>query len=303
MKTPKSSTVAPPERAISSRNVVPTGTQNDFPSLTAPVTERNFSVTGTSRSAKLTLYSVSTLFTTQPTCGGHPAASGLRGEQRGDAVQRQLGRTRRSGYREVPLGDGSGQRGEVVLGSGGHDVPRTDRALGRRDGGRFRGLHQRPDDGHANLRSGRCRDQDDGRADSAAARSLSFDAQDAAGFGDGAHREIGLRPVQLLHGVLPALPAGLRCAAAQGDAQSRIYTDGRRHMESVVRIVLRVRAVHAVRVSRGPVSQRSLRSGQAGSARGGPQVRAAGSGGGAPDEGMPARAAVAIAPPFAGGRV
>ena len=30
--------------------------------------------------------------------------------------------------------------------------------------------------------------------------------------GDGAHRQIGLRPVQLLHRVLPAVPAGLRSA-------------------------------------------------------------------------------------------
>ena len=37
------------------------------------MTERNFSVTGTSRSARCTLYSVSTLFTTQPTCSGMPA--------------------------------------------------------------------------------------------------------------------------------------------------------------------------------------------------------------------------------------
>ena len=74
MNIPKSSTVAPPARVINSRKVVPTGTQNDFASLTAPVTERNFSVTGTSRSARLTLYSVSTLLTTQPTCSGMPAA-------------------------------------------------------------------------------------------------------------------------------------------------------------------------------------------------------------------------------------
>ena len=42
MKTPKSATVAPPASAISSRNGVPTGAQNDFGSFTAPHTERNF---------------------------------------------------------------------------------------------------------------------------------------------------------------------------------------------------------------------------------------------------------------------
>ena len=41
--------------------------------------------------------------------------------------------------------------------------------------------------------------------------------------GDEPHRQIGLRPVQLLHGVLPALPAGLRSAAAQGDAQPGLH--------------------------------------------------------------------------------
>src|SRR5215472_5206963 len=73
MKMPKSCTVAPPARAINSRNDVPTGAQNDFAWFTAPHTDRNFSVTGVSRSAIATLYSVSTLLTTQPTASGIPA--------------------------------------------------------------------------------------------------------------------------------------------------------------------------------------------------------------------------------------
>ena len=127
--------------------------------------------------------------------------------------------------------------------------------------------------------------------------------QDALAAGDEPHRQIGLRPVQLLHGVLPALPAGLRSAAAQSDAQPGLHHDRRRHLEPVVGAVLRLRPVHAVRVSRRSVSQGGLRPGQAGPARGRAEVRAAEAGGGAPHEGVPARAAGATAAAFAGGRV
>jgi Na+-translocating ferredoxin:NAD+ oxidoreductase RnfC subunit len=41
--------------------------------------------------------------------------------------------------------------------------------------------------------------------------------------GDASHRQIGVRPVQLLHRVLPALSAGLRRAAAQSDAQPGLH--------------------------------------------------------------------------------
>ena len=74
MKTPKSGSVAPPASAINSRKDVPTGAQKLFGSRTAPQTERNFRVTGVSCSAMRTLYSVSTLLTTQPTLSGMPAA-------------------------------------------------------------------------------------------------------------------------------------------------------------------------------------------------------------------------------------
>ena len=83
---------------------------------------------------------------------------------------------------------------------------------GGADGGGFRRVRQRHHDGHADLRPGRRGDEDHRRADRAAARSLPDDAAHALAAGDEPHRQIGLRPVQLLHGVLPALPAGLRSA-------------------------------------------------------------------------------------------
>jgi hypothetical protein len=54
-KTAKSGTVAPPACSITSRNVTPTGAQNAQGSRTAPLTDRNFSVTGTSCCARQTL--------------------------------------------------------------------------------------------------------------------------------------------------------------------------------------------------------------------------------------------------------
>jgi len=57
---------------------------------------------------------------------------------------------------------------------------------------------------------------------------------------------IGLRPVQLLHRVLPAVSAGLRSGAAQGDAQPGIHRHRRGHLEPVVGAMLRVRPVHAL---------------------------------------------------------
>ena len=70
---PKSGVVVPPANSISSPNGVPTGTQNDLGCRTAPLMETNFRVTGIPCFAKCTLYSVSTLFTTQPTWSGMPA--------------------------------------------------------------------------------------------------------------------------------------------------------------------------------------------------------------------------------------
>ena len=49
--------------------------------------------------------------------------------------------------------------------------------------------------------------------------------------GDAPHRQIGLRPVQLLHRVLSALPARVRGGASQGDAQPRLHAHGRRQVE------------------------------------------------------------------------
>ncbi len=93
----------------------------------------------------------------------------------------------------------------------------------------------------------------------------------------------------------PRYLLGYEVHAAQGDAQSGLHADGRRHLESVVGAVLRLRTVHAVRVSRGSVSEGSVRRRQEGSARGGLEVRAAEAGGGAPDEGVSARAVDAVA--------
>ena len=168
--------------------------------------------------------------------------------------------------REVPFGVRGGGRAEIVLGAGGHAVPRADRDGRRRDGGGFRSVHQRHHDGHPDVRSGRRGHEDHRRADRAAARPLPDDAADAVAAGDEPHRQIGLRPVQLLHRVLPALPAGLRGDAAQGDAQPGVHPDRRRHLEPVVGAVLRLRALHAVRLSRGPVPQGGLRPGQSATA-------------------------------------
>src|SRR5476651_2731699 len=71
----------------------------------------------------------------------------------------------------------------------------------------------------------------------------------------------------------------------------------------MVGAVLLLRVMHAVRVSRGSVSEGSVRPGEEGPARGGDQVRADESGGSTPDERVPAGAADAIAAPAASGGV
>src|SRR2546423_8160611 len=84
---------------------------------------------------------------------------------------------------------------------------------------------------------------------------------------DAAYREVRVRPMQLLYGVLPALFAGLRRAAAQSDALAWLHGYGSRDLEPVGRALLRLRVVHLVRLSRGPLSERSVRSIQARPAR------------------------------------
>ena len=156
--------------------------------------------------------------------GGHSAASGLRGQQRRDAVQRAPG--------------GAGQAGDARSSSRCAarcaSRNRSGRRWARRSAtcSRWRAAPRLADfgifvsgthDGHADLRPGRRGDEDHRRADRAAARPLPDDAAHALAAGDEPHRQIGLRPVQLLHRVLPALPAGLRSAAAQGDAQPGLH--------------------------------------------------------------------------------
>ena len=88
-------------------------------------------------------------------------------------------------------------------------------------------------------------------------------SRDAVAAGDESHWQIGLRPMQLLHRILPALSAGLRSAAAQSDAQPGLHHDRRGHLESMVGTLLLVRDVHAVCVPRGFVSERGVRYGEA----------------------------------------
>ena len=68
--------------------------------------------------------------------GGHPAAGGLRGEQRGDALQRAPGGAGPAGDAEVSLGVRRGERAEIVLGAGGHAVSRAAGEGRRRHRGR-----------------------------------------------------------------------------------------------------------------------------------------------------------------------
>jgi len=64
-------------------------------------------------------------------------------------------------------------------------------------------------------------------------------------------------------------------------------------------LLLRVRAVHALCLSRRSLSEGGVRPGQAGPARGRVEICADQAGGGAPHEGVPAGAAFAIAAPVA----
>jgi hypothetical protein len=150
--------------------------------------------------------------------------------------------------------------------------PRSDRAGRRGHGSGLCGFRQRHHDGHADLRSGRSRHQDHRRVDRAAPPASAGCTQEPAGGGPEPHRQIGLRPVQLLHGVLPALPVGLRGHAAQGHAQPRFHGQRFAFLEPVGRIVLRLRPLHALRLPGGSLSQRSLRPGQTGPARSGGSV-------------------------------
>ena len=84
--------------------------------------------------------------------------------------------------------------------------------------------------------------------------------------GDCARRPLGLRPVPLLHGVLPALSAGPSHPAAPRHAVAGLQPqpggDRRRHA-----LLLRVQPVQPVRLPRRPRSQERLRAVQARGAR------------------------------------
>ena len=81
------------------------------------------------------------------------------------------------------------------------------------------------------------------------------------------HRQIRLRPMPLLHRVLPALPARLRRRAAPGHAQPGLHRHRRGVLEPVGGAVLLLRPLHALRLPGGTVSQGSLRRRQGRDAR------------------------------------
>ena len=108
--------------------------------------------------------------------------------------------------------------------------------------------------------------------------------------GDCARRPLGLRPVPLLHRVLPALSAGPSHPAAPRHAVAGLQPqpggDRRRHA-----LLLRVQPVQPVRLPRRPRSQERLRAVQARGARQRALLhRNAGVGDAAPDGGLPPRA-------------
>src|SRR4051812_5710572 len=72
----------------------------------------------------------------------------------------------------------------------------------------------------------------------------------------------------LLHGILPAFFARLRRSTAPGDAQSRVHVYGHRSLESVGGAVLRMRALHSLRLSGRSLSEGGLRQFQNGNAQG-----------------------------------
>ena len=89
-------------------------------------------------------------------------------------------------------------------------------------------------------------------------RSSSGATRPDAEQGDAPYRQVSLRSVQLLHGVLPSLPAGLRRPASQGDAHSRLYCVRQAQLEQMGRPVLLLRSLYSLFVSRGPFPERSL---------------------------------------------
>ena len=101
--------------------------------------------------------------------------------------------------------------------------------------------------------------QDHHRRGDSAAQPSRDGAQAQAHQGAGQDRQVRLRPVPLLHRVLPALSARLRGRAAPGDAQPGLHRHRRGVLEPVGRAVLFLRPVHAVRLPGGTVSQGSLR--------------------------------------------
>ena len=104
------------------------------------------------------------------------------------------------------------------------------------------------------------------------------------------HRQIRVRPMPLLHGILPALSARLRCRAASGHAHARVQRHRRGLFQSVGGDVLLVRTLHVICVPGRIVSQGSLRRRQGRHARQANEVDRPDESQAARDDGWPSRA-------------
>ncbi len=151
----------------------------------------------------------------------------------------------------APVGDLLAQAGGYAGGAGAVDRPR---------GGRH--------DGTAGARPGPRRHEDHRRPAVPAADAPPGPLRHRAGERQARRRPLGVRPVQLLHAVLSALPARLRRRTASGHAGARLRSRPRRRFRRLGQPLLRVRPLRPVRLPRGSLAARCLPLDETRAARG-----------------------------------